>query len=543
MKGSMASEAFVIRDREKADKLIPVLTYVHGLSRPKAISAWLSFLSICHEDCRASVRLPGILAAADEAQCLRLLDSVIESYLKVDGLPLPTQSALHQTAHKIIAGITAQYRALLKDRLFRLCGGNGYHPYWDAFENGACLSRIAAFMDGSLTALQLKKFTDFAGVIIALTVLYGCGDEFHGRVAALEENVRIKFESGFPFDRLGLFLWPLEFSFAADEEDVPEKCSEHRALLSAAAAINPDVKVQVCAESLVWSRDALAWLSDDYDVFVESAHDGIEGAFGRGLLSEGGNIIAGAGVDKFILVAQGSLSDMMSQVDFHYQMDKRQIRTYPLPDGFLWSRDPVTKRDCILDSIHIDTVINVIPASCTVDGKLKIIIDPYYHAAIAKNADFMRFLKQQAVLEADVIDVDESELYLNLPNFSVLPDRSGNRKFLFNRDKGRTLPRLRLKAGLVVQPEIEITRMASAFGSIRCATNMLPESYVTDTSALTLSVAEALPPPTKARLGDMLATVEPIARRLSRLFVSQCCVRLGRGDVPWDYDEIGRAHV
>ena len=183
-----------------------------------------------------------------------------------------------------------------------------------------------------------------------------------------------------------------------------------------------------------------------YDFYAKSAGNTINSRFGRGALNEGGNIITGTAKDKFILVAQEPLSDNETAVDFYYEMFNRDIKVYTLPDGFLWSRDPETGKDLLLDSIHIDSVINVVPARCTIDGHLKIIVDPYYYGLIKKNAEFGRFLKEQIVPETDIVIVDESELYLNLPNFSVLPGPEGEIKLLFNKDKGHTIPRLKLKA-------------------------------------------------------------------------------------------------
>ena len=536
----MTGENIVITDRTSGERLIPVVTYIPGLFRPKAVSAWLSYLSVCQNDCRSVVRLPDILSSEIETRCLRLLDSVIESYLRVESLPLTVQAEVGATAHAIIAGISREHGALLNDRLAKICGDHGYRVYWEKFESGSFLEEPSKHREGALSAAQLKKNSDFAIVVIALTVLYGCGDEYYERVAALEENVSAKYGSGFPLDRLGLCLWPLDFSFVEDDDDDSESRNEHCALLKAARSINPDVKVQVCADSLLWSRDVIAWVCDEGEAFVESAADGIPGRFGRGLLNEGGNIITGTAVDKFILVAQGALTDVMSEVVFNYEMDNRNIRTYPLPDGFLWARDPETQKVRLLDSIHIDTVINFIPSQYTLDGRPKLIVDPYYLALIAADPDFLRFLTQQSISQADIVVVDERELYLNLPNFSVLPDRNGEKKFLFNKDLGYTLPRLNLKEGLLVQPDIEIVAMASFFGSLRCATNMLPESYVTDTSSVGIAVAENLPSETRRLLCELLRSGNRGVHALSTLLVSRLSIQLGQEGTPWEYDEFSR---
>jgi hypothetical protein len=532
--------SFVIIDGAKQENLTPVITYVHGLSRHKGIAAWLSFLSVCHDDCRNNTRLPNILSGDDETLCLRLLDDVIECYLKVDILPMAVQAELIGTAHKIIAGMSVEHGIFLKDRLVRICGESGCQPYWNKFENESCLEDISKCRNGTLSALQLKKSADFSTVVIALAVLYGSREHFHDRIAALEKNLIMKHGTSIPCDQLALYLWPLDFSFVQDSEDSRESNDEHLALLKAAQSINPDVKVQVCADSLIWSRDIIAWVSDDYDAFVESASDGLPGRFGRGLINEGGNIIAGTAIDKFILVAQGSLSDIASEVSFRYEMDVRNIQTYILPDGFLWSRNPETEKDFVLDSIHIDAVINFIPSPFTVDGRPKLIIDPYYYALINGTPDFRRFLTQQSITEADTVIVDQRELFLNLPNFSVMLDHNGKKKFLFNKDKGHTLPRLKLRPGLLVQPDIEIAAMASSFGSVRCATNMLPEPYVKNECSPAILVSEYLPSETRSFLTDAFQSHKHVVHSLSNLFVSHLSIQPGPKDIPWEFDEFSR---
>lgn len=538
----MAGETIVISEITNQEKLVPVVTYVHGLSQRKAISAWLSFLSVCFQDCRNKIRLSGLLSVVDEAQCLRLLDAIIESYVRVERVPVPVQAELCESAHRLITGMSREHGVFLEDRLFKICGDRSYLTYWRNLETASCIDDISNHGDGPQCAMQLKKSADFAAIVIALTVLYGAGDDFHERVELLERTMKMKFGSGVPSDLLGLYLWPLDFSFVQceDTEDIPGISNEHRALLKAAQSINPNVKVQVCADSLLWSRDIIAWVTDEHDVFIESAFDGITERFGRGLVNEGGNIITGTAVDKFILVAQGSLSNISDEILFRYEMDKRNIQTYVLPDGFLWSRNPRTGKDCILDSIHIDGVINFIPSQYTVDARPKLIMDPFYFALAKDALDFKRFVQQQSISDGDIVLVDQRELHLNLPNFSVMLDQSGNRKFLFNRDAGFTLPRLALKPGLLVQPDTEITAMASSFGSIRCAATMLPESFVKDRISTAISVSDALGPGTKKILVNEFNGGNLWTDALSRLFVSDLLIQPGHKGIPWEYDEFSQ---
>jgi hypothetical protein len=536
----MAHDTTIIAEHKNREELVPVLTYVYGLSRPRAISAMLSFMSLCHTDFTRNVRLSNVLSAEDETSCMSLLDEVIETYLRIENLTLTVQDKLGKTVYKILKKLHGENLDFLKKRFVTVCGAACYLSYWKRFEQASCFKDISLYMTNMLSAMQRKRMADFSIFFIALTILYGCGDAFYERLALLEEKLKIKYHGGFPFDRIGLCLWPLDFSFVQDDEDVDEKYDEHRALLKAAQTINPGVRVQVCVDSLLWSRDITAWLSDDFDVYAKS--DNAEGylRFGRGALNEGGNVITGTAREKFVLVAQGPLSDNEASIDFHYEMFNRDIRVYIMPDGFLWSRDPVTGKDLLLDSIHIDAVFNVVPARYTLDGKLKIIVDPYYYAVIKENAEFGRFLKEQNVPGNDVVIVDERELYLNLPNFSVLCGRDGEHKLLFNKDKGHTLPRLNLRADLVVQPDIEITKMASGFGAIRCATAMLPLSYVRDSCALKIKISNKFPAETKMMIKDVLQKDNKNEQILSKLWVSKVFVRVDQEEETWEFDGFSR---
>jgi hypothetical protein len=131
-------------------------------------------------------------------------------------------------------------------------------------------------------------------------------------------------------------------------------------------------------------------------------------------------------------------------------------------------------------------------------------------------------------------------LCLNLPNFSVLFGTDGEPKLLFNKDKGHTLPRLKLRADLVVQPAIEITKMASCYGSIRCATNMLPSSYVKNDCPLNIKVSNGFLPETNKMIKDQLQKGKPNALILSKLWVSRIFVRIDQKENTWDFDEFSR---
>jgi hypothetical protein len=514
------------------------LTYVKGLSETKAISARLSFLSICHTDCAAKIRLDNPLSEDLQLRCTKVLDKAIESFITVGSLLSLDKSELSATVHESIKSMSEKNKAFLSDRFISICGKKSFDEYWAKFEGADNADDISKLVKGPLSSRELINLAEFCVFFIAVAFLYGCGDVFRERMDLLEEKLHVKYGDAFPLDRMGLSLWPLEFSFVQNIEETRK--NEHNALLKALRTINPEVKVQARVDTLLWSRDLIAWLDDDYGPYVTFENKDRENHFGQGLLNEGGNIITGKGKEKFVLIAQSAFSDVFAQVDFQHELYMRDIQVYTLPDGFIWARNPETKKDMIIDSIHIDAVINIVPSECTTDNRLKIIVDPYYYGLIKNDPEFKRVLSGQEVLESDVVIVDESELYLNLPNFSVMLGPTGTKKLLFNKDKGRTLPRLRLKPGLLVRPEIEITNMASFAGCIRCATNMLPNSYVKDGCSLTMSIPADFQADIKAEIEALLYENGPVAQRLSKLFVSEICFKILPCEIPWEFDEFTR---
>jgi hypothetical protein len=531
-------EKTIIIDRDAGEKLVPVLTYVKDLSETKAISAWLLFLSNCHADCAAKIRFDNPLSEDLQLRCTKVLDKAMKCFITVSSSLFLDKSELSAMVHEIIKSMSEKNKAFLSDRFISICGKKSFDEYWAKFERADNADDISKLVSSPLSSRELIKRAEFCVFFIALAFLYGCGDAFRARVDFLEEKLRVKYGDAFPLNRMGLSLWPLEFSFVQNIEET--RRNEHNALLKALRTINPEVKVQARVDTLLWSRDLIAWLDDDYGPYVTFENKDRENRFGQGLLNEGGNIITGKGKGKFVLIAQSAFSDAFAQVDFQHELYMRDIQVYTLPDGFIWARNPETKKDTIIDSIHIDAVINIVPSECTTDNRLKIIVDPYYYGLIKNYPEFKRFLSGQEVLESDVVIVDESELYLNLPNFSVMLDPSGQKKLLFNKDKARTLPRLRLKPGLLVQPEVEITNMASFAGCIRCAVNMLPSSFVKDGCSLTKSIPEDFQADNKAEIKELLDENGPVAKKLSKLFVSEICFKILYCETPWEFDEFTR---
>ena len=538
----MFSEKIIIAEHKKVEKLFPVITFVNGLSQHKALSAWLMFLSTCHRDISNKVRLTNILSSDDEVICNNLLNDHFDSYIRIECLSKKVQIRVTEMVFKIMKSLSEKPFFFLKDRFIKICGQHSYQTYWREYEKAANSENIIRYKDSLRGAIQEKNFIDFSIFFIALILTYGCGDELFDKIYFLVEKMGIKYNNSIPREQLGLCLWTLDFSFVEEvrDTDTLDTCKEHLALQSAVQLINPDVRIQVCSDSRLWSRDVVAWIDDDFNFFTLCTSEDIYDRIGSGLLNEGGNIITGTAKNKFILVAQSPLMDNFTELYFYQELDNLGIRAYTLPDGFLWARNPETKQDIALDSIHIDTVINCIPSWSTVDERLKIIIDPCYYATIKDNTEFERFIKEQNVSTSDIIIVDNKEQYLNLPNFSIILNHAGERSLLFNKDKGYTLPRLNLKAGIMVQPQIEIVNMSSFFGTIRCATNMIPESLIKSPCPTVVTIENKIPAETETMLLDICKKDLNIIHRLSKLWVKELKIRVSKNKDNWEFDQVSR---
>jgi hypothetical protein len=536
----MLSEKIMIVEHKSSEKLVPVITYVNGHFQQKAISAWLSFLSICHNDICNNLRLPDILSAEEENSCNRLLNEIFDTYIRVECLTKRVQNEIIETVFKIIKHSTDGSLHFLKKRCIEICGQHSYQSYLYKYEKASTVEDIINFKEALSSAIQEKNFIDFSTFFIALNFVYRCGNDFFEFLTSLEEDLSNKYGSIITREQVGFCLWTIIFSFVEKEQQLSDNYNEYTAILKAMHSVNPDVEVQVCFDSRLWSRDIIAWVDDNHEFYIKSVSDDIYDRVGSGLLNEGGNIITGTAKNKFVIVAQGPLTDNFMEVYFYQEMDNLGIRAYTLPDGFLWARNPETKQDIVLDSIHIDTVINCIPSWCTADERLKVIIDPCYYEMIKETTEFERFLKEQKILTTDIVIVDRNEQYLNLPNFSIILNQMGENSLLFNKDLGYTLPRLNLKAGILVQPEIEIVNISSFFGSIRCATNMLPESMVKSTGLLAVNVDNVFPAETKKRLQNLCQNDKNITSRLSKLWVKQLNIRVSRCEQIWEFDELSR---
>jgi hypothetical protein len=539
----MLSEKIIIAERNQLERLTPVLTYVNGHSQQKAINAWLSFLSTCRNDVCNQIRFPDILSPEDECTCHNLLNAVFDTFIRVECLSNKVNNELTSAVYKIIKGLTGESLQFLEKRYIEICGQYSFKTYWCQYEKASTLEEIIAYRESALNAMQDKNFINASIFFISLALVYGCGNDFFELFRSSEDELRNKYGNSIPSKQLCLCLWTIDFSFVEEKQytDSNDEFNEHLALLRAIQSINPDVQVQTCFNSRLWSRDMIAWVDDNHEFYINTVSDDIYDRTGSGLLNEGGNIITGTAKNKFVLVAQSPLTDNFTEIYFYQEMDTLGIRAYTLPDGFIWARNPETKTDCVLDSIHIDTVINCIPAWCTLDEKLKVIIDPCYYEMIKQTSEFQRFLKDQKIETADIIIVDKREQYLNLPNFSIILSQKGEKILLFNKDKGYTLPCLNLKPGIMVQPEIEIVNISSFFGTIRCATNMLPESFVITPGLSVITLEDTIPDKTKERLLYEFKHNSEIIYILKKLWVKHVNIITCKGKKEWDFDDFSRS--
>jgi len=533
----MCKEKTIIDKRNNSEELVPVITYVKDSPQTKVIGAWLSLLSVCHMDYQSQIRLRNVLAPEDALSCEAILEKFMGDFIKNENCQSMRQTDNYKLVYEIVRKLPETDKLFLKDRFIKICGEQCYYEFWTRFEQA---SGFEYCVPCDATTLQLIKVNEFCIFFIALLCFYGCSDALYERISFLENKLRFKYGISFPFDKIGLCLWPLEMTFVQNEEKGHENINEHLSLLKAIRTINPDVMVQARIDTLLWSRDIIAWLDDDYSLYVKLANNDLDYHYGKGLLNEGGNIITGTGVDKFVLIAQGAFCDDVSEVNFYHKLLMENIRVYTLPDGFIWARNPNTQTDLIIDSIHIDAVINIVPKEFTFDNRMKLIVDPYYYGVIQDSKDFKSLLEQQSISKKDIVVVDESELYLNLPNFSILLDPRGQKKLLFNKDKGYTLPRLHLKTSLLVQPDIEIAKMSCYAGSIRCATNMLPGSYVKKGANITIIFPETFSSQLKAAITGLLQNDTTIAKWLSKLFVFTITFHILSLETEWEFDEMTR---
>lgn len=533
-------ESITIADRFAADNLVPALTCVYGISNPDSVASWLSYLSACRRACAQNIRLPQILPQDLEGLCEAHLKKAIERYVGIESASPAVLAEVEKTALTLLRVLPQDSVAFLLDRFLEICGDKAKLEFWDPIEHAAAsaLSQVPA--SHALGGCVVQHWTNVHTFIISLAMLYGSSEAFHQRFTLLSGQLLAKYDGILPPDRLGLYLWPINFSFVGSSAAAPQENTEHLALCAAVRSVNPNVHVLACATEQLWARDVIAWLDNSFESFIAPLSGDSRERYGRGEVSEGGNIVTGKARDKFVLVAQGPLAAVNAEIEFYADLYMRDIKAYTLPDGFLWARNARTGANVALDSVHIDTVINVVPADCTADKRLRVVVDPSYYTVLKGNSEFQRFLSEQEVPVADVVIVDESEQHLNLPNFSIMLTPGGQQRLLFNRDMGCTLPRLNVRPDVLVQPSIPIVSMASMFGCIRCATNMLPQSVVKSDCPVSVLVDKNCGPQVDDAVRAVLKEDTPVNDALSRQWVKRIDIRVDAAGPAWEFDDFSR---
>jgi hypothetical protein len=292
--------------------------------------------------------------------------------------------------------------------------------------------------------------------------------------------------------------------------------------------------------SRVWIRDSFAWLDEDYRLFLQQNHTQVSLSHYKGGLYEGGSIIAATAQSKFILVSQEVIGAELAIAKLAVESKKHGIAVYGLPGGFAWTRNTHTNQDTMLDSIHIDTVINIIPGYCTKDGRNRILIDPYYYEMVKNDDEFKRLQKEQGFFWDDIVIIDRSESYLNLANFSTIVSRNGDQKILFNKDHGRTLPRLNLKKEILVQPGIEIVNISAFNGGLRCITNMCPRSQIKKGNSVLITVSRSVPKQTEAAIMILFLNKKKLLHTLARTWVASLQVRYHSKGSSYEFDDLNQ---
>lgn len=517
--------------RPRNERLIPVVTYFSGPEHEKSVSAALSFMSVVYEDYCQGITMPDPVSSEQESFYMRIIEKYLSSYLILNEDTKKVIPEILRAAAGAYRQLSGRSKAFIRQRYATICQDQS-EEYWALLESGS-VSRQR--MNSSV---EISRFPNFCGFILILLLIYGGGKHMRAGIDHKEQEIKNKYGTNPVASKIARFLLPLDFTFLWARHEELVVSQEHRAVLEAIRSIHPHVQVQVLAETLSWVRDTFAWLDDDF-TYMLCHNQGIPN-MSKGLLSEGGIIVPGTAASRFILVSQEALDEAFTKTDLARLAGELRIKIYALPGGFIWARNPRTHGVIALDSPHIDTVINVVPPSCTIDRRPKVLIDPYYYAMVKDNADFQHFVQEQRLRISDIVSIDERELYLNLANFSVLLDVQGRQRVLFNKDKGYTLSKLLLKPDRIVQPKIEIASLSSFNGSLRCITNMYPKLYIKTGSSPKIIVDDRIPDPLRADILTFLQASKGMMRNVAHCWVKTVHVLFSSGGNSVEADTLKR---
>jgi len=187
-----------------------------------------------------------------------------------------------------------------------------------------------------------------------------------------------------------------------------------------------------------------------------------EGCF----IGDGGASVAGPGFTIF--------SDAVSpsQIETFKKFPTGLAKTYQLPGGYTTLRLPASKglsEDVLLETMHIDNIIAVIPGNFVMDGKPLFLIDPRYYKELTENpklkGEFQSLLEEQE-LKDRVVVIPEEEAHLNVANLAFV---GADSKFIMMNNAKKTIDLL-VEKGLERKKVItvDVHEMHAFRGSIGC---------------------------------------------------------------------------
>ncbi len=534
----MSSKNFIINESSRSEKLSPVLTYLPRIHMRSPINAHLSYLSVTRDGYHDSVFFPEKISEKDEVEYLKAFYDFADFYPKIELWKESACLAAVKVAFRIIKDSPGKNLKLLKRRMDMICKKDaGYLKVWRQIENMQPDMIAGKFGFESLKIRELKTVLDFCLLLIAVALWSAGGPRMQSTARRTIERFRQKYKNNSSIiKKTALCLLSMDFAFMQNNAIGALMHDEHRSILNALKAINPETHVRPLVGLQPWARDSFAWLDEEFRLFLQPSLGNLQKINYRGNLTEGGNIVFGTAKGKFILVSRESSKDEIELIQLYLETRNRRIQMYVLPGGFTWTRNTRTKEDIILNSSHIDSVINIVPSGCTMDNRIKVIVDPHYYGMVKEEPEFSRFIREQEIWPEDVVIIDEREKYLNLANFSIVIDQKNRKMALFNNDKGYTLHRLKIKKECLFKTGIEITNISAFNGSIRCVTNVFPSSQLKNEGQLLIAVGAGIPQESEARILALFADKKHLLKHLKRSWISCLFIRHYTGKSYSEFD-------
>jgi hypothetical protein len=205
----------------------------------------------------------------------------------------------------------------------------------------------------------------------------------------------------------------------------------------------------------------------------------------RYFVGEGGMGVSGPGFIVFSDSAKANEVNVLKilQPDLRIYELPAAYTTYRLPLGETTKEKPSNpaEEDVLLATAHIDTVMGVIPKSCTKDGRPILLIDPRYYKELRENPvynmEFERLLTEQGLTDRLVV-IPQDEAYLNPANIGIV--RKEGKEYVVINEAQKTIEMLREKGmkedSMIV---VKVEEMHAFRGSIGCFLSCtLPEDVI-----------------------------------------------------------------